>query len=125
MQCMPLSKTEFILCQFRFFTNFNMLTRQVAEVHGCNGTFGNGDAHDEYMMDWVGTHKVGVTMMTVIIINSPSTIPENKVIATAVVTVLAGWVFTSGIGVIIIIIIFIIIIIIIVIMIICCSVLSS
>ena len=121
---MPLSKTEFILCQFRFFTNFNMLTRQVAEVHGCNDTFGNGAAHDEYMMNWVGTHKVSVTM-TVIIINSPSTISENKVIATAVVTVLAGWVFTSGIGVIIIIIIFIIIIMIIVIMIICCSVLSS
>ena len=89
---MPLSKTEFILCQFRFFTNFNMLTRQVAEVHGCNGTFGNGDAHD-YMMDWVGTHKVSVTM-TVIIINSPSTISENKVIATAVVTVLACGVLT-------------------------------
>ena len=71
---MPLSKTEFILlCQFRFFTNFNMLTRQVAEVHGCNGTFGNGDGYDEYMMNWVGTHKVSVTM-TVIIINSPSTI---------------------------------------------------
>ena len=120
---MPLSKTEFILCQFRFFTNFNMLTRQVAEVHGCNGTFGNGDAH-EYMMNWVGTHKVSVTM-TVIIINPPSTIPENKVIATAVVTVLAGWVFTSGIGDIIIIIIFIIIIIIIVIIFIFCSVLSS
>ena len=71
--------------------------------------------------------------MTVIIINSPSTISENKVITTAVVTVLAGWMFTSEIGVIIIIIIVIIIIIIIVIiiimiiviMIICCSVLSS